>query len=142
MAIAELARHRRPTRWPSPFVAAIAHRRQCPSRTLLESPSASVRGNSYPVETEALKTLIERDAEDLDVYADLSAYGHDVEGVTEFRPGSKPAVKIAAELTEDSKRENRLRTTLTHEYGHVRFHSYLFEEDPPQPELLRQQPNC
>lgn len=95
----------------------------------------------YPVETEALKTLIERDADDLDTYADLSGYGPDVEGVTEFRPGSKPAVKISADLTEDSRRENRLRTTLTHEYGHVRFHSYLFEENPPQPDLLRQQPN-
>jgi hypothetical protein len=95
----------------------------------------------YPVETEALKTLIERDADDLDTYADLSGYGRDVEGVTEFRPGSKPAVKISADLTEDGRRENRLRTTLTHEYGHVRFHSYLFEENPPQPDLLRQQPN-
>lgn len=95
----------------------------------------------YPIATEDLKTLIERDAEDLDVYADLSVYGAEVEGVTEFRKGRKPAVKIAALLTEDERRENRLRTTLTHEYGHVRFHGYLFEVEPPPPDLLRQQPN-
>ena len=95
----------------------------------------------YPVDTEDLKKLIERDAEDLDVYADLSIYGPDVEGVTEFKPGRKPAVKIASVLTEDERRENRLRTTLTHEWGHVHFHAYLWEVEPPPPDLLRQQPN-
>ena len=94
-----------------------------------------------PVDTEDLKKLIERDAEDLDVYADLSIYGPDVEGVTEFKPGRKPAVKIASVLTEDGRRENRLRTTLTHEWGHVHFHAYLWEVEPPPPDLLRQQPN-
>ncbi len=87
------------------------------------------------------RQLIERDAEDLDVYADLSIYGPDVEGVTEFKPGRKPAVKIASVLTEDERRENRLRTTLTHEWGHVHFHAYLWEVDPPPADLLRQQPN-
>lgn len=95
----------------------------------------------FPVETEDLKTLIERDASDLDIYADLSVYGSDVEGVTEFYAGRKPTVKISALLTEDERRENRLRTTLTHEYGHVRFHGYLFQVEPPPPDLLRQQAN-
>lgn len=95
----------------------------------------------YPIETEDLKTLIERDTDDLDVYADLSTYGAEVEGLTEFNPGRKPSVKLASHLTEDDRRENRLRTTLTHEYGHVRFHSYLFEVEPRQADLLRQQPN-
>jgi len=95
----------------------------------------------YPVQTEDLKKLIERDAEDLDVYADLSKYGAEVEGVTEFRPGKKPRVSISAELTESDRRENRLRTTLTHEYGHVKFHAYLWDMEPPTPDLLRQQPN-
>ena len=95
----------------------------------------------YPIETEDLKTLIERDTEDLDVYANLSVYGAEVEGVTEFSPGRKPSVKIASVLTEDPGRENRLRTTLTHEYGHVRFHGYLFEVERSQTDLLRQQPN-
>lgn len=95
----------------------------------------------YPVQTEDLKKLIERDADDLDVYADLTIYGPEVEGVTEFRPGRKPRVSISARLTEDDHRENRLRTTLTHEYGHVRFHAYLWEIEPPTADLLRQQPN-
>ncbi len=95
----------------------------------------------YPVDTEDLKKLIERDAEDLDVYADLSIYGPDVEGVTEFKPGRKPAVKIASVLTEDDRRQNRLRTTLRHEWGHVHFHAYLWEVEPPPPDFLRQQPN-
>lgn len=95
----------------------------------------------YPIDTEDLKKLIERDAEDLDVYADLSVYGSEVEGVTEFRPGQKPIVKIASILTEDERRENRLRTTLTHEWGHVHFHGYLWEVEPSPPALLRQQPN-
>ncbi len=66
----------------------------------------------YPVDTEDLKKLIERDAEDLDVYADLSIYGPDVEGVTEFKPGRKPVVKIASILTEDDRRDSRRNLSL------------------------------
>lgn len=95
----------------------------------------------YPIDTEDLKKLIERDAEDLDVYADLSVYGVEVEGVTEFRPGRRPSVKISSKLTEDERRENRLRTTLTHEWGHVHFHSYLWEVEPLTTDLLREKPN-
>lgn len=90
----------------------------------------------FPIDTEDLKKLIERDADDLDCYADLSGYGTDVEGVTEFRLGKKPVVKISAALTEDNRRENRLRTTLTHEYGHVHFHAYLFEMNRGQRQLF------
>lgn len=86
----------------------------------------------FPVDTEDLKSLIERDAHELDCYADLTLYGNDVEGVTEFRPGKKPIVRISAKLTEDVRYENRLRTTLTHEYGHVHFHSYLFSLNESQ----------
>lgn len=85
----------------------------------------------FPIDTEDLIKLIERDAADLDVYADLSCYGDDVEGVTEFTPGQKPCVRISILLTEDERRQNRLRTTLTHEYGHVHFHSYLWEVEQP-----------
>ncbi len=81
---------------------------------------------AFPVDTEDIKLLIERDASDLDCYADLSEYGNDVEGVTIFKIGQKPSVKISSRLTEDGRYENRLRTTLTHEYGHVKFHGYLF----------------
>jgi len=95
------------------------------------------REAKFPVATEDLKKLIERDVDDLDCYADLSEYGADVEGVTEFYPGRKPVVKIAAELTEDERRENRLRTTLTHEHGHVHFHAYLFTMNQAQGRLFQ-----
>jgi hypothetical protein len=95
----------------------------------------------FPVRTEDLKKLIERDADDLDVYADLTSYGQDVEGVTEFTPGERPKVRVSASLTEDDRRENRLRTTLTHEYGHVHFHAYLWDLEPPTVDLLRRYPN-
>jgi hypothetical protein len=87
---------------------------------------------NFPVSTSDLTRLVERDAEDLDLYADLSEYGPDVEGLTEFFRGRRPGVKISSQLSEDARRENRLRTTLTHEYGHVRFHAYLWEVEPPR----------
>lgn len=96
----------------------------------------------FPVSTDDLTVLIERDTSDFDPYADLSEYGSEVEGVTEFLPREKPAVKIAGSLANDDRRENRLRTTLTHEYGHVHFHAYLWEVEPPGPDLLRQNPNA
>lgn len=95
----------------------------------------------YPVVTDDLTKLIERDAQDLDLYADLSHYGADVEGVTEFQPNHKPRVSISKELMENDRRANRLRTTLTHEYGHVKFHAYLWDVEPPSPDLLRRVPN-
>ncbi len=75
-----------------------------------------------PISTDDLTKLIERDADDLDLYSDLSGEGPDVEGVTYFRPGQKPIVRIASGLSE-----NRLRTTLPHEYGHVKFHDSLWQ---------------
>lgn len=96
----------------------------------------------FPVSTDDLTLLIERDTEDFDPYADLLIYGDDVEGVTEFQLGKKPNVKIAEALSVDERRENRLRTTLTHEYGHVHFHAYLWEIEPPGADLLRRSPNA
>jgi hypothetical protein len=89
----------------------------------------------FPVSTEDLTLLLERDTEDLDQFADLSVYGVDVEGVTEFEVGKKPSVKISNELASDPRRENRLRTTLTHEYGHVHFHAYLWEVESSRPNI-------
>lgn len=89
----------------------------------------------YPVTTDDLEKMVERHVDYLDRYADLSHYGADVEGVTEFRQGKKPAVLIAEDLGNDERRENRFRTTLTHEYGHVHFHGYLWDFEPP-PDLL------
>lgn len=83
----------------------------------------------FPIPTDILTKLIEHDAEDLDLYADLSNEGSDVQAVTEFYPPHKPKVKIAKELSEQAHREHRLRTTLSHEYGHVKFHAYLWDID-------------
>lgn len=83
-----------------------------------------------PIETDDLARLIERDTSDFDPGADLSEYGPDVEGVTEFKRGHKPRVRIVAALAYEGERQNRYRTTLTHEYGHVHFHAYLFETEP------------
>jgi len=94
----------------------------------------------FPIQTDDLTLLIEQVTEDFDPYVDLSHYGSDVEGVTEFSLGRKPSVKISQQLSNDDRRENRLRTTLTHEYGHVRFHAYLWEIEPPTVDLLRQNP--
>ncbi len=90
----------------------------------------------FPVSTDDLASLIEEEAEDLDLYADLSRYGANVEGVTIFVPGGKPKVQISSSLSEDPSRENRLRTTLTHEFGHVHFHSYLFDRPTKSIELF------
>lgn len=81
--------------------------------------------SEFPVRTDDLTVFIEEQA-DLDGYADLSGEGAGVEGVTEFTPGKRPVVKIADALNA-SHLENRLRTTMTHEYGHVHFHRFLFE---------------
>jgi hypothetical protein len=79
----------------------------------------------FPVRTDDLTVLIEQKA-DLDSYADLSGEGRDVEGVTEFKPGRRPVVRIANALSVPHM-ENRLRTTLTHEWGHVHFHQFMFD---------------
>jgi hypothetical protein len=80
-----------------------------------------------PVPTEAFTVLIERDAEDLDLSANLSDREHDVFGVTYFLRGKKPHVQILRELWEQSWRVNRLRTTLAHEYSHVILHTWLYD---------------
>ncbi len=81
----------------------------------------------FPISTDDLTRLIEREADSLDLYADLSQLGSSVEGVTQFVRGAKPRVSVSAALSENSRMENRLRTTLTHEYGHVHWHAYLVE---------------
>jgi hypothetical protein len=80
----------------------------------------------FPVRTDDLTVLIEESAS-LDSYADLSGDGSEVEGVTEFASGERPLVRIASHLNAPHL-ENRLRTTLTHEYGHVHFHRFMFED--------------
>lgn len=94
----------------------------------------------YPIPTDVLTKLIERDSSDLDLYADLTIEGDDIQGVTFFPPNKKPVVKIAAELSE-KRSEHRLRTTLTHEYGHVRFHGPLYAVELSTPTLLNNDRN-
>ncbi len=103
-------------------------------------------GMALPISTDVITKLIERDAKDLDLYADLSTEGPDVEGVTDFYPGQKPRVRIAEKLSQDQYKY-RLRTTLTHEYGHVKFHSPLWDQQlSSHPRLLqetsRTSPKC
>lgn len=91
----------------------------------------------FPVSTDDLEILLDLRTSSLDMYADLeSQYGPDVEGVTEFYPNRKPAVKISKHLSEDERLVNRLRTTMTHEFGHVHYHSYLWEERFKQTSLF------
>lgn len=91
---------------------------------------------TFPIATDDLTVLIERDVEDFDQYADLSLEEGEVEGVTTFVPGRQPTVRISRLLSETPNMENRLRTTITHEYGHVRFHRFMFEMKSATPSLF------
>jgi len=86
-------------------------------------------GISYPISTDDLTVLMESRVGDLDLYADLSREGGDVEGVTDFYTGRQPEVRISKKLTSGNHFDHRLRTTLTHELGHVVFHSFMFDEN-------------
>lgn len=95
-------------------------------------------GLMLPIPTDALTKLIERDAEDLDLYADLSWAGPGTDGFTRFFHGRKPDVKIARELYSSDRRKHRLRTTLSHEYAHVMLHDRLWEARVSSPEMLEE----
>ena len=94
-------------------------------------------GVAYPLSTDDLTRLIELDADDLDLFADLSAFRDGnviVEGVTTFISGRRPRIQIARQLSEDVRQEARLRTTLAHELGHLLLHDFAGErEDTPRP---------
>jgi len=83
--------------------------------------------SEFPISTSDLGVLIESCVEDLDMGADLAEEEGDVEGVTEFTRGKLPTVKISRALVGTASVENRLRTTLTHEFSHVTFHRFMFE---------------
>ena len=100
---------------------------------------------SYPISTDDLTVMIEQGVSTLDLYANLSAEGPDIEGLSEFRRGSKPSVRIARYLSEQPSRENRLRSTLAHEYGHVIFHTFLWMmqgDGQPLKARRRRAPRC
>jgi len=90
----------------------------------------------WPVRTDDLVTLLEEHVESVDLYADLAALGGEVEGVTDFFPGQRPRVRISKALSAAGNQENRLRTTLTHELGHVHLHRYLFDVAAQNAELF------
>ncbi len=85
----------------------------------------------YPILTDDLTRLIEQEASDLDLYADLSGHagaGMNAEGVTTFYWHRRPMVQIAQALSLDARREPRLRTTLAHELGHVLLHDFAHHD--------------
>jgi hypothetical protein len=82
----------------------------------------------YPIATDDLTVLIETLVDDLDLYADLSAEAGEVEGVTDFFVKRRPTVRISNRLAEP-RMSNRFRTTLAHELGHVKFHSFMFASE-------------
>ena len=96
----------------------------------------------YPVATDDLTVLIEMHDAELDSYADLSERGDDGEGVTEFFPDRGPKVSISERISSDDRRENRYRTTLTHEFGHVKFHGPLWAEKFATGDLLDRRPHA
>ncbi len=85
----------------------------------------------YPLTTNDLTILVEQSTSDLDLYADLSKEGNDVEGMTLFMPTGKPKVYVTQRLSDQVNRENRLRTTLAHEFGHVKLHGFLTATGQP-----------
>ena len=93
---------------------------------------------AFPVSTDDLTVLLERDVDDLDNGCVLQ---DGVDGLTDFFPRRKPKVKIASRL-QVPKYEKRLRTTLTHEYGHVSLHGFLFARDDDLGRLFEGQPRA
>lgn len=86
-----------------------------------------VDGDLFPVTSDDLVALIEHHAEDLNVYDDISHMGHGVEGATLFEVGRRPSVSVSPKLSE-SANQNRFKSTLAHEFGHVYLHDPMFQE--------------
>ena len=59
----------------------------------------------FPLSTDDLTVLIEQHADSLDMYAELSHYGGDVEGVTEFHADHGPKVSISKAIANDRRRK-------------------------------------
>ena len=91
---------------------------------------------AFPVSTDDLTVLLEQEVDDLDNGCVLK---DGVDGLTDFLPRRKPQVKIASRLQAPNY-ENRLRTTLTHEYGHVLLHGFLFASDDGLGRLFEGEP--
>jgi hypothetical protein len=96
---------------------------QC-ERIIKECMDRCSSGFRLPIPTDEIVRMIEPDADDLDIYADLP---EGLDGFTEFLVDRKPRVQVSARRS-DPRNENRLRTTLGHEYGHVWFHAPLWRQ--------------
>ncbi len=94
-------------------------------------------GYRLPIPTDDIIRMIEAEADDLDMYANLPE-GQD--GYTDFFFDRKPRVKISARLS-DPRYENRLRFTLGHEYGHVWFHAPLWRKSAQEPDSRPAEPS-
>jgi hypothetical protein len=105
-------------------------------RAILDHVDQCGRKLEYPISSDLLETLIEAHAASLDLFADLSGEGADVQGVTDFFRGKRPRVRIDAGLANDKNREVRLRTTLAHEFGHVHLHDALFQANDARLDLF------
>ena len=93
-------------------------------RTVIEFCIESYGQELAPLPTDVLTQLLERDTSVLNLYAALD---DGVNGMTTmFGSDRRPRVNIAAELSRQWFRENRLRTTLAHEYAHVLLHAPLW----------------
>lgn len=90
----------------------------------------------FPVSTADLTVLIEQRVDDLDSHSDLE---DNIDGLTHFFPKKRPKVKIASRLQQPYL-ENRLRTTLTHEHGHVILHGFMFALEDDLKKLFDGQP--
>lgn len=84
---------------------------------------------SFPLKTEDLCTLIEQQDCELDQYADLSGWGSDVQGMTQFYKGRETRISISKSL-DHYNYENRRRTTMTHELSHAVLQKGLIEMNP------------
>jgi IrrE N-terminal-like domain len=83
---------------------------------------------TLPLPTGALIKLIERDAKELNLHADLTQVEPRILGVTDFEPPTKPKVSIAGKLYRDPHAAHLFRFTLAHEYIHVRAHGPLYQQ--------------
>jgi hypothetical protein len=80
-----------------------------------------------PIQTGDIELILGEHTSEFDPYADLTGEGKDIEGVTLFFKQKDPIVRISEILSRRSPDENRRRTTIAHELGHVIFHSILFQ---------------
>jgi len=91
-------------------------------RRFLGLPPAAVI--PLPLSTDLLTSLIEDEAERLDLFADLA---RDVEGCTNITAQRRPWVRINRRLSTAPQRAHRLRHTLAHEWYHVMFHAPFYQ---------------